>query len=135
MAFVPLTKSEEKMMQFLWEQDKPLSVTEMLALLDDKAWTKNYTRDIVRSLKLKGALVLCGLVHSHTNFAQQFTPGLTKEEYYAGLAKHNGVSVSSMFRAEAAAMVKTGQKQEVDELIKELEGMIEEFRARDDDSE
>lgn len=37
MAFVSLTKSEEKLMQFLWNQEKPLSVTEMLELLDDRA--------------------------------------------------------------------------------------------------
>ena len=37
MAFEKKKKSEEKLMQFLWNQEKPLSVTEMLELLDDRA--------------------------------------------------------------------------------------------------
>ncbi|WP_300685619.1 BlaI/MecI/CopY family transcriptional regulator [Acutalibacter sp. 1XD8-36] len=129
MAFVPLTKTEEKLMLFLWEQDRPLTVSEMLDLLDERAWTKNYTRDIVRSLKKKGAIAMSGLIHSRTNFAQQFLPGMTKAEYYAGLARHNGVSLGELFRAEASAMAEGGMGKELDGLIRELEGAIWECRG------
>ena len=135
MAFVSLTKSEEKLMQFLWNQEKPLNVTEMLELLDDRAWTKNYTRDIVRELRKKRVVDSCGRAHSGRNYAQRFQAVMSREDYYAQLARHNGVTVSKMLQAEAFALVKKGDKKEMEELIQELEDIIEEYRARDDEEE
>ncbi len=117
MAFVSLTKSEEKLIQFLWDQEKPLSVTEMLELLDDRAWTKNYTRDIVRELRKKRVVDSCGRVHSGRNYAQRFQTVMSREDYYAQLARHNGVTVSKMLQAEAFALAKQGDKKEMEELI------------------
>ena len=48
-----LTKTEEKVMLFLWDQGRPLSVQEMLEAWDGdgKTWKDNYMRAIVHSLE------------------------------------------------------------------------------------
>ena len=56
MAYVSLTKSEEKLMRFLWEQGQPLSASEIQALWEGQAWTKTYTRDVIRGLEEKGVI-------------------------------------------------------------------------------
>lgn len=133
MPYIPLTKSEEKLMLFLWEQGRPMSVTEMLEAWDNDAWTKNYTRDIVRSLEQKGAVEFYDLDHRGSKYARRFRPVLSKEEYYAQLAKHSGVTVGKMLKAEAVAMVMKGDKEGMKGLIRELEEIIAEYRIEDGD--
>lgn len=133
MSYIPLTKSEEKLMLFLWEQDRPMSVAEMLEAWDNHAWTKNYTRDIVRSLEQKGAVEFHDLDHRGSKYARRFRTALTKESYYAQLAKHSGVTVSKMLKAEAVAMVTKGDREGMKDLIRELEEIIEEYRIEDED--
>lgn len=132
MPYVSLTKSEEKLMLFLWEQGRPMSVAEMLEAWDNRGWTKNYTRDIVRSLEQKGAVEFYDLDHRGSKYARRFRTVLSKEEYYTRLAKHSGVTVSRMLQVEAVAMAERGDRDGMEKLIRELEDIIEEYRARDD---
>ena len=129
---ISLTKSEEKLMLFLWEKGKPLSVSEIIAQWADNTWTKNYTRDIVRGLEEKGVVEFCGLAHNGKNYVRRFRTTLSKEEYYTQLAKHRGVTVSRMLQVEAVAMAEKGDRDGMEKLIHELEEIIEEYRSRDD---
>ena len=122
-------------MLFLWDQERPISVSEMMEAWSDKAWTKNYTRDIVRALEQKGAIEFCGLVRCGSQYARRFRTILSREEYYSQLANRRGVSVSKMFKAQAVAMVEKGDKDGMAKLIQELEDIIEEYRIRDDGEE
>lgn len=135
MPYIPLTRSEEKLMRFLWEQDEPLSASEIQALWKEQTWTKTYTRDIIRGLEEKGAIEFHSLERTGKKYGRRFRPVMTKEEYYSQAAIHNGVKASSLFQLEAFALVKKGNKEGIKELIQELEDMIEEYRARDDDEE
>lgn len=130
-----LSKAEEKAMIFLWEQNRSLSVLEMLEQWDDdgKVWTDNYMRAIMRSLEKKGAVAFSDLDHRGNRYARRFLPTYTKKEYYTQLAKRSGVSVSDMVQVEAVAMAEKGDREGMDELIRELEGIIEEYRTRGDD--
>ena len=130
---ISLTKSEEKLMLFLWEKGKPLSVSEIIAQWADNTWTKNYTRDIVRGLEEKGVVEFCGLAHNGKNYARRFRTTLSKEEYYTQLAKHRGVTVSRMLQVEAVAMAEKGDRDGMEKLIHELEEIIEEYRSREDE--
>ena len=58
-----LTKTEEKVMLFLWNKGEPLSVQEMLESWEgeEKTWKDNYMRAIVRALMEKSALTMAGL--------------------------------------------------------------------------
>ncbi|WP_322172299.1 BlaI/MecI/CopY family transcriptional regulator [Acutalibacter caecimuris] len=131
-----LSKSEEKLMQFLWEQDRPLSALEMLEALDgSQAWGEHYLRVMLKSLEKKGAIEYCGFVRRANQYARRFHCTLTQEEYYVQLAQKAGVNVDGVFRAAAVAIIPGSSEEEKEELIQKLEAIIEEYRARDDDKE
>ncbi len=131
-----LTKTEEKVMLFLWDQGRPLSVQEMLEAWDgdDKTWKDNYMRAIVHSLEEKEALEFCNLERRGNRYARRFQPAYSKKEYYSHLVKRGGLSASEMVKVEAVALAASGDQQGMDALIHELEEIIEEYRRRDDDA-
>ena len=131
-----LTKTEEKVMLFLWDQGRPLSVQEMLEAWDGdgKTWKDNYMRAIVHSLEEKEALEFCNLERRGNRYARRFQPAYSKKEYYSHLVKRGGLSASEMVKVEAVALAASGDQQVMDALIHELEEIIEEYRRRDDDA-
>ena len=131
-----LTKTEEKVMLFLWDQGRPLSVQEMLEAWDGdgKTWKDNYMRAIVHSLEEKEALEFCNLERRGNRYARRFQPAYSKKEYYSHLVKRGGLSASEMVKVEAVALAASGDQQGMDVLIHELEEIIEEYRRRDDDA-
>ena len=131
-----LTKTEEKVMLFLWDQGRPLSVQEMLEAWDGdgKTWKDNYMRAIVHSLEEKEALEFCNLERLGNRYARRFQPAYSKKEYYSHLVKRGGLSASEMVKVEAVALAASGDQQGMDALIHELEEIIEEYRRRDDDA-
>ncbi|MCI9257334.1 BlaI/MecI/CopY family transcriptional regulator [Oscillospiraceae bacterium 42-9] len=131
-----LTKTEEKVMLFLWDQGRPLSVQEMLEAWDGdgKTWKDNYMRAIVHSLEEKEALEFCNLERRGNRYARRFQPAYSKKEYYSHLVKRGGLSASEMVKVEAVALAASGDQQGMDALIHELEEIIEEYRRRDDDA-
>lgn len=131
-----LTKTEEKVMLFLWDQGRPLSVQEMLEAWDGdgKTWQDNYMRAIVHSLEEKEALEFCNLERRGNRYARRFQPAYSKKEYYSHLVKRGGLSASEMVKVEAVALAASGDQQGMDALIHELEEIIEEYRRRDDDA-
>ena len=131
-----LTKTEEKVMLFLWDQGRPLSVQEMLEAWDGdgKTWKDNYMRAIVRSLEDKGALEFHDLDHRGSRYARRFRPTFSKREYFTYLAKRSGVKVSEMVEVEAVAMAQKGDREGMQALIHELEAIIEEYRTRGEDA-
>lgn len=132
-----LTKTEEKVMMFLWKQGKPLSVLEMLESWegDEKTWQDNYMRAIVRALVNKGALRVSELDCRHNRASRRLSPTFSREEYYAQMVKHGGLSVREMVEAEAVAMAKKGDKEGMSALLSDLKEIIEEYDMREDDSE
>ncbi len=131
-----LTKTEEKVMLFLWDQGRPLSVQEMLEAWDGdgKTWKDNYMRAIVHSLEEKEALEFCNLERRGNRYARRFQPAYSKKEYYSHLVKRGGLSASEMVKVEAVVLAASGDQQGMDALIHELEEIIEEYRRRDDDA-
>ena len=131
-----LTKTEEKVMLFLWDQGRPLSVQEMLEAWDGdgKTWKDNYMRAIVHSLEEKEALEFCNLERRGNRYARRFQPAYSKKEYYSHLVKRGGLSASEMVKVEAVALAASGDQQGMDALIHELDEIIEEYRRRDDDA-
>lgn len=132
-----LTKTEEKVMMFLWKQGKPLSVLEMLESWEggEKTWKDNYMRAIVRALVEKGALKVAELECRNNRASRRLQPTFSKKDYFAQVVKHGGLSVSEMVEAEAVAMAKKGDKEGMSALLRDLKEIIEEYDTREDDSE
>lgn len=132
-----LTKTEEKVMMFLWKQDKPLSVLEMLESWegDERTWKDNYMRAIVRSLVEKGALEVAELECRNSRASRRLRPTFSKKDYFAQVVKHGGLTVSEMVEAEAVAMAKRGDKEGMNALLRDLKEIIKEYDMREDDAE
>lgn len=130
-----LSKSEERLMMFLWEQTRPLSALEMQAALNDSAWGEHYLRVMIKSLEKKGAIECCGFEPCGNQYARRFRCALTKEQYYVQLAEKGGVNADGIFRAAAAAMAQKSSEKEKEELIQKLEDIIKEYREKGDDEE
>ncbi len=122
-------------MKFLWKQDKPLSVQEMLDLWEgeEKTWQDNYMRAIVRTLVKKGALEVSDIkLRSNSRASRRLQPTFSKKDYYSQLVKRGGLRVSEMVEAEAVAMTQKGDREGMSALIRDLKEIIEEYDTRDD---
>lgn len=76
-----LTNSEEQMMQLLWQQEKPLTATEIIGLSDGKTWKDSYVHLLINSLIKKGLIEVKGFVKTTKNYARTFSPSMSREEY------------------------------------------------------
>ncbi len=132
-----LTKSEETVMMFLWNQGKPLSVQEMIDSWEgeERTWKDNHMRVIVRTLVEKGALEVAELDYHNSRASRRLRPTFSKKEYYAQVMKRGGLTASEMVEAEAVAMAQKGDKEGMSALIRDLKGIIEEYDMRDDGAE
>ena len=137
MKIPALTKTEETVMVFLWKQDRPLSVQEMLNSWEgeEKTWKDNYMRKIVYSLVEKGALKVAEVEYLNNQATRRFKPTFSREDYYGQMMKRGGLTASEMVEAEAVAMAKKGDREGLSSLIHDLKGIIEEYGMRDDDAE
>lgn len=126
-----LSKSEERLMNFLWSENTPLSALEMVEKLRDQDWGEHYLRVVLKSLERKGAVECCGFEQRVNQYARRFCCALTKEEYYVQLAARGGVAPDALLRSAAVAMVEKGGDKGKEELIQELERLIEEYRAEE----
>ncbi len=134
MKIPALTKSEETVMMFLWNQGKPLSVQEMIDSWEgeERTWKDNHMRVIVRALVEKGALEVAELDYHNSRASRRLRPTFSKKEYYSQMMKRGGLTASEMVEAEAVAMAQIGDKEGMSALIRDLKGIIEEYDMRDD---
>lgn len=90
-----LTNSEEDLMEIFWEKKEPLTSVEILELSAERSWNGNYIHKMLRSLLKKDMIKICGTVQCGTQYARQFIPAVTKEEYAAKLVMSKGIEKSS----------------------------------------
>ena len=53
-----LTKREEELMEFLWQQGEPLAANEILDRCKERSWSDRYLQAMLRSLEKKGAIAV-----------------------------------------------------------------------------
>lgn len=130
-----MTQREEDLMEFLWTQENPLTVTEMEGILGKEKWNKVTIFRIVNKLTSKGYLKIDRMERNNTQYARKFMPTITKEEYAAVLLSERGIKSNSLGKI-ALAMLGTGRKKtsrdEEEKLVKELEDMITEIRNQEE---
>ncbi len=133
-----LSKSEKKVMNFFWEQDKAVSAFEVRNLLSNSFWGGYYTRVILHSLEKKGLIERCGFEQRANQDARRFRCTLTREAYDLGIARKDGADRKKIVWLGAAARAqksKEKEQEELEELIQKLEEMIEECRRQDEEEE
>lgn len=129
MKKLTFTKREDELMNFLWDMDRPLIVEEMVDNAGEHAWEANYLRVMLQSLEKKGAVECCGMLRRNKQYARQFRPAISKEEFYTQLALNRGANTVSLFKVAAAA-VRDDEQEVSDDVIQELEEILKEFKAR-----
>ncbi len=125
-----LTNSEEDLMEMFWEKNVPLTSVEILEFSADRTWNGNYVHIMLRSLLKKGMIKVCGTAQYGTQYARQFIPAVTKEQYAAKIVMSKGIDRSSI-AAVTVAMVNEINNTDGESLIKQLEEIIEELKEQE----
>ena len=124
-----LTNSEEDLMERFWEKKEPLTSVEILELSAERSWNGNYIHKMLRSLLKKDMIKICGTVQCGTQYARQFIPAVTKEEYAAKLVMSKGIEKSAI-AAVTVAMVHEMDGADGEDVVKQLEDIIEELKGK-----
>ena len=81
-SFVYLTKNELEIMDVLWEQKRPLSRGELLALPEKKTWMDSSIHILLNSLLRKGAIREAGYAKCGKTSGRVYEAALSCAEYY-----------------------------------------------------
>ena len=125
-----LTSSEEYRMERFWESEEPLTSVEIMDISADRSLNGNYIHIMLRSLLKKGMIKVCGTVQCGTQYARQFIPAVTKEQYAAKLVMSKGIDSNSIAAVTVAMVNETGET-DSEGLVKQLEDIIEELKNTD----
>ena len=81
-----LSQAEQQVMDVFWSVDTPLTSVELSKHSTEKGWKSSYIYILIRSLLKKQMIEPCGTLQYGTQYARQFKPIVSKEEYAARLA-------------------------------------------------
>ena len=117
-------------MEIFWEKKEPLTSVDISEFSADRSWNGNYIHMMLRSLLKKGMIEVCGTVQCGTQYARQFVPIVTKEQYAAKLVMSKGIEKNSI-AAVTVAMVNEVNKADEEGLVKQLEEIIQELKNKE----
>ena len=92
----------------------------------DRSWNGNYVHMMLRSLQKKGMIKVCGSLQ----YARQFVPIITKEQYAAEIIMSKDIGKEST-AAMMVAMINEKNEEDGEELIQQLEKIIEELKSKE----
>lgn len=76
-----LTKSEEEIMNLLWEVGEPLASSEIVSKSVNRTWRKSYINLLINSLLNKQMIEVVGVKQMTKNYARTFQPTMSKYPY------------------------------------------------------
>lgn len=133
-----LAATEEELMHIFWNEDRPLSASEITEIAGDVSWTGSYLHKMLKKLQQKEFLEISGAALHGARFVRQFVPLISKEEYFAGFVAEQGIGMKSLSKFAVALFkkekMKKGENADMvsDEVIAELKKIIEQI---EDDKE
>lgn len=129
-----LKEKEELVMNTIWDADKPITSMDIKEILSNENGENRSDVNVHRILKIlldNELISVSGFIAVGTQYARQFIPTLSKEEYTVRMLSDKKMSSGSLARI-ALGLVKesgTGKKDEVsDELIEELEKALSDLK-------
>ncbi len=117
-------------MELFWEKKEPLTSVDISEFSADRSWNGNYIHMMLRSLLKKGMIEVCGTVQCGTQYARQFVPIVTKEQYAAKLVMSKGIEKNSI-AAVTVAMVNEVNKTDEAGLVEQLEEVIQDVKNKE----
>ena len=76
-----LTPSEEDLMNIFWVENRPLTSVELTELSKDHGWNQEYILNMLRSIKKKGMVEVCGTVQYNKQYARSFCYCVSRAAY------------------------------------------------------
>lgn len=102
-----LTKNELEIMDVLWEQKRPLSRGELLALPEKKTWMDSSIHILLNSLLRKGAIREAGYAKCGKTSGRVYEAALSCAEYYVTTLDSTRIQPSLPELMKAYLAVKT----------------------------
>ncbi len=123
-----LTKSEEQIVELLWNFDEPLTSSEIIRNSVDKTWKDSYVHLLINSLMEKGIIEVAGFKKATKNYARTFKPTMSREEYlFLNLTKsknYNQAQLPKFFKTFIAKTTDLELLNEFEEIIKKRKAEI-----------
>lgn len=117
-----LTKSEEQIVELLWNSEEPLTSSEIIRNSVEKTWKDSYVHLLINSLMEKGIIEVAGFKKATKNYARTFKPTISREEYLVlKLTRSKNYSKEQMpvfFKALISKTNDTALLNELEEAIK-----------------
>lgn len=117
-----LTKSEEQIIELLWNCGEPLTSSEIIKNSVGKTWKDSYVHLLINSLMDKGIIEVAGFKKATKNYARTFKPTMSREEYLLlSLTKSKNCDKTQMpkiFKAYIADVTDPKLLDELEEAIK-----------------
>ncbi len=130
-----LNKSEEKIMDLLWDVGEPMTISEIEERLQGDNISKATLFKAIQALSVKKYICVNGVERATKTYARRFATMITREEYAAILLKDKGIdtnSIGDLIVAMIGSNKNDEGSREVDEkVIQELESIIIGLRNRD----
>lgn len=76
-----LTKSEQEVMELLWESEESMSSREIIKNSKNKTWKDSYIHLIINSLLEKKMIHVAGFKQTTKNYTRIFAPSISKEKW------------------------------------------------------
>lgn len=76
-----LTKSENEIMELMWQEGRPLSRSEIIEMTPNRTWKPSSIHILLNSMLEKNAIEVAGFIQSTKNYARTFQPCVTANSY------------------------------------------------------
>lgn len=76
-----LTKSEQEILETMWEYGKPVTSAKVVELATNKTWKSSSVHLLINSLLKKEYVEIAGFEKTTKNYARTFQPTMTRKEF------------------------------------------------------
>ena len=83
----PLSPNEFKIMQLLWQKDRPLSRPEIIEMVPDRDWNPNSIHLILNNMIEKGVIRVEGMTRCGRGYGRTYAATMSNLEYAAGVLR------------------------------------------------
>ena len=118
-----ITNSEKQILEVLWDEEKPLTSSEIVGVSDDRTWKASSVHLLLNSLLNKDLVEVAGFKKTTKNYARTFQPTMTRDEYSINQLRNTSRTLSRLFNALL-------KDEEDDDLLKELADMVDSRRSQ-----
>lgn len=122
-----ITNSEKQILEVLWDEEKPLTSSEIVGVSDDRTWKASSVHLLLNSLLNKDLVEVAGFKKTTKNYARTFQPTMTREEYSINQLRQEQRNTSRTLSRLFHALLKD---EEDDDLLKELADMVDSRRSQ-----